>query len=630
MGLFPRQERHSAVQLTAYALAVGVPMAVYLATASSHSYWLDAGEFVEAATLLDIAHPPGHPLAALLGHLFTLLPFGPIPLRIALGQATCAAIALGFMYRAFELTIRALDVRHDRLSIPIALGATWLVGCSYAWWFQAVRPEVYALQMMLLAIAIERILTLEAAWPTNDVRPLYGAALAIGLGLANHHFMAVMALPALAPTLARVYRARGFRALAFAFVAMGSGLAAYVYLPVRARTQPPVDLGHPVDLERLWWVVSAEAYQHTSELEPSTPLERVLDVAIAVLESADVWWLVLATAGLWVLLRAPGIRRLGYVWLAFGGFACLGRAFLGHTSNNPDALGYLMPAFAAMGGLSVAFVAAIVAQLGGDSARKPPLLLTALALLSAGLGLAQIERSRAHATLASFHATDDFDDRRIRSLPSRAVVIAHLPQTVFRYWELLSTEHARPDITLVPLPFLGYPGVLDALIERDPMLQDVLRGYLLEGELGESHLQSLAAQRPLFIEMDVRVPQALYETIVPTRHGFYEVVDGGATSADARDASARRQEAILRWTRAIGRNIGDGETRNQLLWIHYGDVLYYAHSGQLERARESLSRALRLAPEARELRAIGEVLADPTLEGPIDTSPFLVGPAASR
>ena len=40
------------------------------------------------------------------------------------------------------------------------------------------------------------------------------------------------------------------------------------------------------------------------------------------------------------------------------------------------------------------------------------------------------------------------------------------------------------------------------------------RGLLLEGELRQPDLQTLAARRPLFVEMDVRVPPALYETIV--------------------------------------------------------------------------------------------------------------------
>lgn len=627
MGLLPKHARDPGISLIAYALAAGVPFAAYLATASAHAYWLDAGELVEAGVQLDIAHPPGHPLAALLGHAMTLLPLGPLALRVALGQALCAAIASALVFSAIDKTVRALEVRHDRLAIPIALGATWLVSCSAGWWLQAVRPEVYALQAMLLAIAIERVVALEAAWPTSDVRPLYVAALAIGLGLANHHFMAVMVLPAIAPTMARVYRARGLRPLGISGGAIAIGLSAYAYLPVRASTDPPVDLGHPADLERFWWVVSARAYQHADELSSASPLERTFEVVVAIVDTFHVLPLVLAAAGIWVLLRAPGAQRLGWVWIAVVLFACAGRAWLGHTSGNPDALGYLMPAMTGIAALAAAFVAAVIAQLGGSATRAPSRLVTALALVTALLGLAQLAQSRAEASLASFHATDDFDDLRVRSLPPRAVVIAHLPQTVFRHWELAATEQVRPDVTLVPIPFLGYPGVLDRLIERDPALTDLLRGYLLEGELRQPDLQSLAARRPLLVEMDVRVPPALDETLAPGP-GYYEVIDGGATDADVRDGSARRAAALESLGRALGAQSVEAETKNQLLWIHYVDALYYARTGRLERARESLARALSLAPEARELQALAGALRDPALEGPVDVTPFLV-PGAS-
>ncbi|UJR86129.1 protein O-mannosyl-transferase family [Sandaracinus amylolyticus] len=625
MALIPKHPRDPSVSLIAYALAVGVPFAAYLATASPHAYWLDSGELAAAAVALDIAHPPGHPLAALVGHLFTFLPLGPLALRIALAQALCGAVAAGFLFRAIDTTVRAMEVRHDRLSIPIALGATWSVACSYAWWFQSVRPEVYALQALLLAIAIERIVALEASWPTHDVRPLSVAALALGLALANHHFMAVMTLPAIAPTLARVYRARGPRSLVVAAGALAAGLAAYVYLPVRSSTDPPVDLGHPTDLSRFFWVVSARAYQHTNVLEDAGPIDRAIDVMIAIVETVHPLLLVLALAGLWALLRAPGARRLGWVWAAIVLFACLGRTWLGHTAGNPDALGYLLPAFMGIAALAAAFVGALMAQLGGGSARAPRTMLTVLALVTAALGLAQLDQSRAHASLATFHATDDFDDRRIRALPPRAVVIAHLPQTVFRHWELAQTEHARPDVTLVPIPFLGYPGVVDHLVERDPSLRELLSGYLVDGELRQPNLQSLAASRPLLIEMDVRVPRALYETIVPGP-GFYEVVDGGATDADVRGGAARRAASLESLARALGPRQDDPETRNQLLWAHYVDALYYAQVGVLERARESVSRALAIQPEALELRALSQRLAEADGETPIDVSDFTVGP----
>src|SRR5688500_7067363 len=211
MGLIPKSHGDPGVRRVALGFAAGVPLACYVATASAHGYWLDSGEFVAASVDLGIAHPPGQPLTALLGAIAALVPIGPLSLRVALAGALCAALAAAALFSAIDTTVRVLGLRHDRLAIPLARGATWLVAGAYGWWFQGVRPEVYAPQAALACIAIERIVAIEAAWPTQDVRPLYVATFAIGLALANHHFLAFLLLPTLAPTLARVRRARGTR-----------------------------------------------------------------------------------------------------------------------------------------------------------------------------------------------------------------------------------------------------------------------------------------------------------------------------------------------------------------------------------------------------------------------------------
>lgn len=627
MALVPRGERDPNVRLVALALASGVPLAAFIATASLHDYWLDGGEFTAQAVDLDIAHPPGHPLAGLVGKLFTLIPIGPLPLRVALGQAICAALAAGFLFRAIETTVRALGVERDRLSIPIALGGTWLVATSYAWWFQAVRPEVYALEALLVCIAIERVVALEAGWPTVDVRPLYTASLALGLGLANHHFIAFLVLPALAPTLARVFRARGARPLIWSALALGVGLAAYVYLPVRAGTDPPMNLGDPTDPARFFWVVSAKVYAQGSGLDAPQPIgERFVDVLVILVENLHAVVLILALAGLYALLRTAGARRIGVVWLLVLVVNLAARAWLKSVRNNPDVLGYLMPGIAALGALATAFVAAVLARVGQRADGSPRFTATLVALVVAALGLAQIKNSVERASLARFHATDDFDEERVRRLPPNAVVVVHDPQTAFRHWAVEAVERARPDVTVVPMPFLGYPGVVDALAQRDPDVAELLRGYLLEGELRQPDLQSLAANRPLLVEMDVRVPRALYETMVPSGL-YYEVVDAGATDTDVLD-SAEPHRAVLRRLYA---NLGEGaqeyETRNRLLWIHYMDALYYASAGARDAGRDAVRRALAILPGSPELQALAGALAGEG-EGPIDITPFLVGPSS--
>ncbi len=625
MGLVSHDRRDPNRRLVALALASGVPLAAYLATAAAHGNWLDGGELSAQAAGLDIAHPPGHPLAGLIGSLFTLIPLGPIPLRVALAQAVCAAAAAGFLFSAIDTTVRALGVTRDRLAIPLALGGTWLVATSYAWWFQAVRPEVYSLEALLVCIAIERIVALEAAWPTHDVRPLYTAALALGLGLANHHFIAFLAMPALAPTLARVYRARGARPLVFSAIAIAAGLSAYVYLPVRAATDPPMNLGDPTDAARLFWVVSARVYAQGSGLDAPQPIgERFADVVIILAENLHVVVLILALAGLYALLRTAGARRIGVVWLLVFVVNVAARAWLKSVRNNPDVLGYMMPGIAALGALATALVAAVLGRVGHRADGTPRTTATLVALVAAALGLAQLHHSSGRASLAAFHATDDFDEERVRRLPPNAVVVAHDPQTVFRHWSVDAVERVRPDVTIVPIPFLEYPGVVDAVAERDPDVIELLRGYRLQGELRQPDLQSLAARRPLLLELDVRVPRALYETLIPAGL-YYEVSAAGATDTDVLEAAEPHREVLHRLYAHLGDDAHETETANHLLWLHYVDALYFAAMGAREPAQRAVEQALAIQPRSPELRGLAKAITDSS-DGPIDVTPFVVGP----
>ena len=624
MGLLAtRHTMNPSAQLLSFALAAGVPFATYLATASAYGYWLDGGEFVAASAELGISHPPGHPLAALVGAVAYLVPLGPMALRVALVSSVLAALAAGLLFRAVVTTIQCLGVRHVGVAVPIALGATWMTAASYGWWFQAVRPEVYALQAALICLALERLICLEARWPSRDVKPFYIAALALGLGLANHHFLALLLLPTFAPTAARVHRARGWRPLAIAASLVSSGLATYLYLPIRAAAGAYLRLGQPDDLARFFWVVSAEAFQKNTGAGVPDPLPlRLIDVLMQLAESMHVATLLLALGGAYVLIRAPGARRLGYIWLSVLVIFVLARAWLGFVRDNPDALGYLMPALGAVAALAACFVAMILRVIGGVQDRRPPIFVVAIALVVPLAGLAQVARSAEHASLARFTAPDAFQEVGRRVLPSGAVFIAHAPQTIFNYWGGEAAEHSRPDVTLVPVPFLTYPGMVDALIDESPELRGLLRGYLYRGELDVAELQSLAAQRPVVVELDPRVNDEVRASLVPSGL-FYEALGGRAYEDDRRAGRERRQEAQRRLYDLLGSEREERETANQLLWMHYMDSLYDASVGDRDAARASIAAARIIRPDDAELLGLLEALGEPGEDGPIDVTPFM-------
>ncbi len=646
MGLVTREQSSSAARWTGVALASGVPFLGYMLTASAHGYWLDAGEFIAASVNLGIAHPPGQPLAALLGRLFAMLPLGPLGLRVALASAALAACAAAALFCAIHTTVAAMGERRRWVSIPLSVGATWYVAGAYSWWFQAVRPEVYALQAALICLAVERTVALEAAWPTRDARPLVTAGLALGLSLANHHFLAVLALPALLPVTARVLRSRGPKPIVQACAAGLLGLALYLYLPVRTTADPLPNLGAPGDWSRIFWVISAQAFQkNVGSGAPQPMSERYADVAV-VLWNDLFFCLIIALGGAYVVLRTAGARRIGLCWILLLGSNAIARAWLGFIRSNPDAMGYLLPSFAALAALLAAFVTALLAPLGGREApgalllseepgsldrfvgilstpaRRRSAAAFMVALLVATLGLAQIHHNSSQASLNGFHARDDLDDLRRRELPPRAVVLAHDPGTIFSHWGGQGEDGLRPDVTLVPIPFLTYPGMVDNLIKKNPELSDLLREHLLHGELKLDPLQTLAALRPLLVEMDVRLPQELYRTMVPAGL-FYLVLSGGITSVDERAGARAQRAAYWRLYGRIGRERTEAITRKRLIWHHFTDALYYLGIGDLDSARVALRMARKIEPSDRVLNAMAEAAADAEGKGSVDIGPFI-------
>jgi Protein of unknown function (DUF2723) len=599
-----------------------VPFALYALTASGHSYWLDSGEFVAASVQLDIAHPPGHPLSLLYGKLWSLLPMGSMPWRLALGQAFAGALAALFACLAIHRAMARLKLA-EHIAWSLAVSGAWLPAFTYGLWFQAVRPEVYALQTLCMAIAMERCTRLDATSPPSlDTRALYAVALALGLGLANHHLIALLVAPAFVPAALRVARERGVRPLllgcAFAAVALG----VYAYLPVRAQVPPPINLGNPSTWENFWWVLSAKVYtKNLAFLTAGSPTERGIDMLVLLLQNVQGPVLTAAVVGMYLSLRHPLTRRAGTMFGAVFVIDVGFRAWMGSVLGNPDILGYLGPAFIALGALAALAVAVVLSQVL-ERLPRAQLLGLAVAALAPLVALSQAKAAWPRASLAGFAATDVFDDVRMRALAPRAVLVSGTAQTTFRFFELEAVEAVRPDVTQVPVSFLGYPGTAERLKERAPDVKDVVERAMKHGHFPGTVAQELTKQRPVYAEVEARTQVHAYARLVPEGHFHrFEGADAALPSIEERAASLQRDYASL--YAALGRDAQETETVKQLLWMHYLDALYFAAQGARPQARESLRRALALEPRDVELQAFSTVLADLRRAGAIDIEPFL-------
>ncbi len=603
-------------------LAGGVPLIVYLCSASGYAHWLDSGEFVAAAADFGISHPPGHPLASLVLGSANLLPFGALSFRVALVCAVLSAVAALALFSAFERTLLVSGVVRESLVTPLSLAGTWWVAGSQAWWFQAVRPEVYALEAALLCIAIERLLCVATSGRDGDVRPLYHAALAAGLALANHHYLALLALVPSVWLLIGVWAAWGWRPFAWSTGFLGAGLLTYLFLPLRAISEPFLNLGDPTTPSRFVWVVSAQAFQKSLGPERVAPFrEHLVDVIVAMGQDLHLGALLLGLLGAYFMLRVRAGRKFGLFWLTLWLVYTIGRALLGFVHGNPDALAYFMLAYASIGVFG-AFALGVLLSAVAEALPNRRKLIPVLGTIVAAAALFQFVRSYEDASLAGFVDTDVFDDGLRRSLPARAVVLAHNPNTIFRFWGGEAEELSRPDVTMVPLPLLSYPKLVDRLVSKEPELKLLLRSYVLDGELNAADLQSLAALRPVFVELDIRVAPEMFDMLVPEQL-YHRVLTADITDMD--EGRAMREHGKL-WDDIYAR-IGlplDAQTEVQLLWRHYTDALYFAGVGDVNAARRSVGAGLSLNPHAQELLLMQDALKRAPPRERIDITPFRI------
>ncbi len=158
-------------------------VSVYVATLYPSVAGGDSGELTAVAYTLGTAHPPGYPLYTLLGQLFTWLPLGSIAWRVNLLSAVLDAAAAVPLYLAVTRWSRQ----------P---WAGFLAGGLFAFaplvWSYAVAAEVFALNNVIVAALLYLGVSFRER---HDPIFAYGAALTLGLGVANHHTIVLFGIP---------------------------------------------------------------------------------------------------------------------------------------------------------------------------------------------------------------------------------------------------------------------------------------------------------------------------------------------------------------------------------------------------------------------------------------------------
>ena len=160
-------------------------------------------------------------------------------------------------------------------------------------------------------------------------------------------------------------------------------------------------------------------------------------------------------------------------------------------------------------------------------------------------------------------------------------------------------EGERPDVTVVSVPMLGYPGVVDATRQKRPIptfpaTQVVLRPDRMPPL---RVLATLALSRPVALEIDPRNVGELFAYVLP--HGLLsELLPEPTTLAAVRGAATAHFARMDLLTDLLHRE-SDARPRvdEVLLWHDYTDALYFAERGAFPEARSAVRRGLVLDPQ---------------------------------
>jgi len=165
--------------LTAFVLSI-LTFVVYAFTAAPGVTLGDSPDFITGVLTLGIVHPPGYPLYTVLGHLFSLLPFGEPAFRVNLFSALWGSLCLGVMF----LIIRILSI--DRIH---AVFATLFLGFTTVFWSKTAVAEVYSFNAFLIACIVFWILSYNRDKKRSQ---LYLIFLTTGLALSNHYPLVIL------------------------------------------------------------------------------------------------------------------------------------------------------------------------------------------------------------------------------------------------------------------------------------------------------------------------------------------------------------------------------------------------------------------------------------------------------
>lgn len=392
------------------------------------------------AYVLSIPNPTGYPTYILLAHLFTYLPFGDPAFKVNLASAVFATIAVFALFMVCRELVG--------WTLPAAVAAL-AFGLSQSFWSQAIITEVYTLNALFIALVLLSLFVWRERRGRSDQRGsdryLLLTAFLLGLAVTNHMTSALL-IPGAFLFVWLVDRSRMKN---LSLMLRGAGLfmlalTPYIYLPIRARMDPPLNELDPSTPGRFLQLVTGASFD--SKMLAFGPLEipgRVAMYLELLLQQFNPIFLAVAALGVGYL--AASDRAAVYLL----GFLYVGWLFYALEYQIVDIYPYFIPTyliisiFVCAGAFSLMELASWLAGRYRARSERSAFLVTAVLLLAASfLGV--------RGTYAAVDRSDDLRGQEtIETVSEEAPAGSTVLHSGSSLWYLREVEQTRPGLNLV-------------------------------------------------------------------------------------------------------------------------------------------------------------------------------------
>ncbi|MFC2084636.1 protein O-mannosyl-transferase family [Bacteroidota bacterium] len=218
-----------------------ISLIVYIITLCPTVYLGDTSEFVLNSITLGVNHAPGYPLYNILGRVFNLILF-PFPdaVTINLLSAFLSSVSSVILYH-----ILLLLTKNRIISFSISL----IFAFSYTFWSRVTIAEVYSLTWLFIVLSIYFSLKW---YNIRECKYLYLLSFIAGLGLSQHTMSVIFSFSIILFILITDIKIlRELKSIILIVTFFLLGISVYIYLPLRAQSAPPLNIGNPENWENI-------------------------------------------------------------------------------------------------------------------------------------------------------------------------------------------------------------------------------------------------------------------------------------------------------------------------------------------------------------------------------------------